>query len=274
MCIDFRALNDQTIKDRYLLPRIDEMLDGLRGACVFSKLDLSRDYHQMRISAEDTHKTAFSTKFGHFEFLVMPFGLCNPPATFQRMMNVALRPFLGKFCCVYLDDILIYSKNAAEHAEHLDAVLAAPDQAKLYAKLKKCEFGLHWIKFLGHVVSENGIAMDLDKVRAMADWPTPKSAAHVHSFIGLVNYYRRFIKDFAEIALPLIELTGKSVDFQWEQPQQNAFQALKEAMLKKPVLQMPDLQRPFLVHTDASGAACGAVLEQVFDRSLGPQPVA
>ena len=163
------------------------MLDGLQGARVFSKLALSQDYHQVRISTEDTHKTAFSTKFGHVEFLVMPFGLCNGPATFQRMMNIALRPFLGKFCCVYLDDILIDSENAAEHAEHLDVVLAALCQAKLYAKLENCEFGLHWIKLLGHVLSENGIAMDLDKVRAMADWPTPKAAAHVHSFIGLFN---------------------------------------------------------------------------------------
>ena len=274
MCVDYRALNDQTVKDRYPLPRIDEMLDSLRGATVFSKLDLSQGYHQVRLDPPDVHKTAFSTKFGHYEFLVMPFGLCNAPATFQRMMNIALRPFIGKFCCVYLDDILIYSSDEAQHAEHLHAVLGALSNARLYAKLEKCEFGLKWVKFLGHVVSENGIAMDPDKVKAMADWPTPKTTAHIRSFLGLVNYYRRFIKDFAAMALPLTSLTGKGVDFEWGESQQQAFQALKAAMLRKPVLQMPDLGRPFLVHTDACGFAVGAVLEQVFDRALGPQPVA
>lgn len=224
MCVDYRALNDQTIKDKYPLPNISEMLDGLRGATVFSKLDLSQGYHQVRISESDVYKTAFTTKFGHFEFRVMPFGLCNAPASFQRMMNIVLRPYIGKFCCCYLDDILIYSRTEQEHAEHLHAVLKALAEAHLHAKLEKCEFGMRWIKFLGHVVSENGIAMDPDKVKSVSEWPTPKTNAHVRSFLGLVNYYRRFIRNFAEIALPLTNLTGKDVPFVWGQPQEQSFQ--------------------------------------------------
>ena len=272
MCVDFRALNDQTVKDRFPLPRIDQMLDSLRGSTVFSKLDLAQGYHQVRVHPPDVYKTAFSTHFGHFEFTVMPFGLCNAPATFQRMMSIVLRPYIGKFCCVYLDDILIYSRTQSDHARHLKLVLEALRDADLHAKLSKCEFGLNWVKFLGHVVSSDGIAMDPDKVVAMADWPTPKSTAHVRSFLGLVNYYRRFIRDFARIALPLTKLTGKEVPFEWGPEQMQAFQDLKTKLMQKPVLQMPDMQLPFHVTTDACEFAMGAVLEQDFGNGL--QPVA
>ena len=174
LCIDYRALNDDTIRDRFPLPRIDDMLDQLHGATVFSKLDLSQGYHQVRVAPEDVHKTAFTTKQGHFEFQVMPFGLCNAPATFQRLMNTVLQPHLRKFCTVYLDDVLIYSKDPEEHAHHLKMVLETLQEAGLFAQLSKCEFGLRELQFLGHIVSADGIKMDPEKISAMTAWPVPK----------------------------------------------------------------------------------------------------
>ena len=275
LCVDYRALNDQTVKDRYPLPRIDDLLDRLQGAIVFSKLDLAQGYHQVQMAPEDVHKTAFTTQFGHYEFRVMPFGLCNAPATFQRLMNSTLSPYIGRFCMVYLDDIIIFSKDEASHQEHLALVLAKLAEAGLKAQMSKCEFGMPALQFLGHIVSAGGIKMDPSKVQAMTDWPVPKNCTEVKGFLGLLNYYRRFIKDFARLALPLTELTKAEADkqpFSWSAAAQEAHVTLKEKMVTGPVLQMPDLQKPFRVFTDGCQFAVGATLEQKHGSDY--QPVA
>ena len=261
-CVDYRALNDQTIKDRFPLPRIDDMLDRLHGAQVFSKLDLAQGYHQVRVAEEDVHKTAFTTASGHFEFKVMPFGLCNGPATFQRLMNSALNPLIGRCCMVYLDDIIIYSRDVESHKRDLALVLEKLQETNLYTQLSKCEFGLKELEFLGHIVSADGIKMDPSKISAMTGWPVPKNVKEVRGFLGLVNYYRRFIKDFAKMALPLTDLTKEDRSFEWSAPAQKAFEQLKHAMVSGPVLQTPDFSKPFRVFTDACQFAAGATLEQ------------
>lgn len=262
-CVDYRALNDATVKDKFPIPRVDDLLDRLHGSTVFSKLDLAQGYHQVRIAPEDVYKTAFTTPFGHYEFRVMPFGLCNAPATFQRLMNSTLRMHLGKFCMVYLDDIIVYSRSAKQHERHLDCVLEALADAGFKTQKSKCEFGLQEIEFLGHVVSAHGIKMDSGKLQAMQDWPVPASVKDVRGFLGLLNYYRRFIDHFAEKALPLTELTKETErSFQWTDVEQKAFELLKSSMQTAPVLVLPDFAKPFCVHTDASAFACGAVLEQ------------
>ena len=272
MCVDYRALNNQTIKDKFPLPRIDAMLDGLSGATVFSKLDLSQGYHQVQVKPEDAYKTGFSTPFGHFEFTVMPFGLSNAPATFQRMMNATLGPYLSKFCCVYLDDILVYSRTAAEHVDHLTKVLQALADAKLFAKREKCEFGLDSVQFLGHVVSADGIAMDPGKLDAIRNYPAPLNITQLRSFLGLANYYRRFIKSYSHTALPLTNLTGKGTAWEWGAVQNAAFESLKAKLTSAPVLKMPDFSKQFFVTTDACNFAMGAVLQQDFGQ--GNQPIA
>ena len=272
-CVDYRALNDQTIKDRFPLPRIDDLLDRLQGATVFSKLDLAQGYHQVRIAPGDVHKTAFTTQFGHYEFRVMPFGLCNAPATFQRLMNSTLSPYMGKFCMVYLDDIIVFSKDQDSHLQHLDQVLQALEDAGLRTQTSKCAFGMTELAFLGHLVSAGQIKMDPGKVKAMTDWPVPKNVSEVKGFLGLLNYYRRFIQHFAHIALPLTELTKADVEkktFTWTSEAQKAFEELKKQMVTGPVLQMPDLQKPFRVFTDACQFAVGATLEQKFGSDYKP----
>ena len=272
MCVDYRALNNQTVKDKFPIPRIDAMLDSLQGATVFSKLDLSQGYHQVRIHPDDVHKTAFTTPFGHYEFTVMPFGLSNAPATFQRMMNAVLQPHMRRYCCVYLDDILVFSRTPEEHEHHLQTVLKALSDARLFAKLVKCEFGLSSVKFLGHVVSTDGISTDPEKISAVSQFPTPKTVSEVRSFLGLANYYRRFIKQFAAVASPLSDITGKNSEFIWTGAQQKAFETLKAKLCSAPVLRMPDTLRAFEVHADACNGGIGGVLEQDFGQGL--QPVA
>ena len=193
MCIDYRALNKQTIKNKYPLPRIEEMLDRLGKAKYFTKLDLRSGYHQIRVAEEDIYKTAFSTRYGHYEFLVMPFGLTNAPATFQTLMNDIFRPFLDRFVMVYLDDILIYSDSPEEHAEHIRKVLDLLRKNKLYCKESKCEFFKTEVAFLGHVISGEGVKADPRKVQAVVDWPQPENVKQVRSFLGLANYYRRYV---------------------------------------------------------------------------------
>jgi transposase InsO family protein len=262
MCIDYRALNKISVRNRYPLPRIDDLLDRLHGATVFSKLDLQSGYHQVRIAEEDIPKTAFSSRFGHYEFLVMPFGLCNAPATFQRMMNDVFRPFLDRFVLVYIDDILIYSRTPQEHMDHLRQVLSLLRQHQLYCKRSKCEFGRRQLEFLGFVIAGGAISIDPKKLQAIRDWPTPQNATDVRSFLGLASYSRRAIKDFARIALPLTALTQKGVPWRWEAAHEQAFQQLKDACTSAPVVHTPDPELPLVVTTDASDYAIGAVLEQ------------
>ena len=197
LCVDYRQLNKITVKNKYPLPRIDDLMDQLQGAGVFSKIDLRSGYHQIRVRDEDIPKTAFRTRYGHYEYTVMSFGLTNAPTVFMDYMNRIFRPYLDKFVIVFIDDILVYSKTEEEHADHLRTVLQILRDRKLYAKLSKCEFWKSEVKFLGHVVSKQGIAVDPAKVEAVMNWERPTSVTEIRSFLGLAGYYRRFIKGFS-----------------------------------------------------------------------------
>ncbi|KAJ9512039.1 hypothetical protein QJQ45_004614 [Haematococcus lacustris] len=262
LCVDYRALNQLTIKNRYPLPRIDDLLDQLAGARVFSKIDLKSGYHQIRVAEADIHKTAFRTRYGHYEYTVMPFGLCNAPATFQRLMNDIFRPHLDQFVLVYLDDILIYSRSEAEHLEHLRTVLGLLRQHQLYANLSKCAFFLPSMDFLGHIISADGIHPDPAKIRAMVEWPVPRNLNDLRSFLGSANYYRRLIHHHAHLILPLTNLLKAETPWSWGPEQQEAFERVKVALASNPVVRPPDFSRPFTVKTDASLYAIGAVLSQ------------
>ncbi|XP_006854885.2 uncharacterized protein LOC18444659, partial [Amborella trichopoda] len=209
LCVDYRKLNQMTIKNKYPLPRIDELFDQLGGSKFFSKIDLRSGYHQLRIREEDIPKTAFRTRYGHFEFLVMPFGLTNAPAAFMDLMNRVFRPFLDKFVVVFIDDILVYSKTREDHAEHLTTVLQTLRDHQLYAKKEKCEFWMTEVKFLGHVLSQDGITVDPAKIDSILQWERPKNVTEVRSFLGLAGYYRRFVENFSRTAMPLTKLTRK-----------------------------------------------------------------
>jgi hypothetical protein len=215
MCVDYRPLNAVTIKNKYPLPRIDVLFDQLVGAKVFSKIDLRSGYHQIKIRASDILKTTFSTRYGLYEFLVMSFGLTNAPAYFMYLMNSVFMPDLDKFVVVFIDDILVYSKNEDEHTEHLHIVLQRLRDHRLYAKLSKCEFWLREIKFLGHTISQDGISVDPEKVQEVMDWKPPTTVRQIQSFLGLAGYYRRFIPDFSRIAKPMTELLKKGVKYNW-----------------------------------------------------------
>lgn len=272
MCVDYRSLNKATKKNRYPLPRIRELLDRLEGCKVFTKLDLTAGYHQIRIAQEDVEKTAFRTRYGHFEFLVMPFGLTNAPATFQALMNRIFHPEIDNFVVVYLDDILVFSKNMEEHRAHLARVLEVLKEHQLYAKWKKCSFAQASISYLGHVIDKEGIHTDPDKIKVVRDWKPPKNAQGVRSFLGLANFFRRFIQGFADIAHPLYDLTKKKATFVWQTIHEEAFEKLKQALISAPVVVAPLPGTNFVVMTDASDVAIGAVLLQ--DQGKGLQVIA
>ncbi|KAL0541298.1 hypothetical protein IC582_021340 [Cucumis melo] len=215
LCIDYRELNKVNVKNKYPLPRIDDLFDQLQGATVFSKIDLRSGYHQLRIKESDVPKTAFRSRYGHYEFIVMSFGLTNAPAVFMDLMNRVFREFLDTFVIVFIDDILIYSKTEAEHDEHLRMVLETLRANKLYAKFSKCEFWLKQVSFLGHVVSKVGVSVDLAKIEAVTSWPRPSTVSEVRSFLGLTGYYRRFVENFSRIDTPLTQLTRKRAPFVW-----------------------------------------------------------
>ncbi|XP_057997665.1 uncharacterized protein LOC131176619 [Hevea brasiliensis] len=219
-------------------------------------------YHQIRMKLGDEWKTTFKTQYGLYEWLVMPFGLTNAPSTFMRLMNHVLRAFLGKFVIVYFDDILVYSQNMHDHLLHLRQVFEVLRKEHLYANLKKCTFCMDKVIFLGFVVSGKGIEVDEDKVRAIREWPTPKSVSDVRSFHGLVSFYRRFVKDFSTIASPLNEVVKKNVGFKWGEEQEHAFNSLKEKLCSAPLLALPDFSKTFEIECDATGVGIGAVLKQ------------
>ncbi|GAU51985.1 hypothetical protein TSUD_417850, partial [Trifolium subterraneum] len=245
LCIDYRQLNKVTIKNKYPLPRIDDLMDQLVGACVFSKIDLRSGYHQIRVKTEDVPKTAFRTRYGHYEYTVMPFGVTNAPGVFMEYMNRIFHSFLDKFVVVFIDDILVYSKSVEEHKEHLRIVLQVLKEKKLYAKLSKCEFWLEEVSFLGHVISSGGIAVDPAKVDAVMKWGTPESVSEIRSFLGLAGYYRRFIEGFSKMALPLTLLTRKDQAFVWDEKCEKSFQELKEKLTTAPVLILPDAKESY-----------------------------
>ncbi|KAJ0788379.1 putative nucleotidyltransferase, Ribonuclease H [Helianthus annuus] len=262
MCIDYRELNKLTIKNRYPLPRIDDLFDQLQGATCFSKIDLRSGYHQLRVLEEDVPKTAFRTRYGHYEFVVMPFGLTNAPAVFMDLMNRVCKAYLDRFVIVFIDDILIYSKTQAEHEQHLRLILELLRTEHLYAKFSKCEFWLQEVQFLGHTVNKLGIHVDPAKIEAVKNWVAPKSPSEIRSFLGLAGYYRRFISNFSKIAVPLTSLTQKERPFVWGPEQEESFQTLKDMLCNAPILTLPDGNDDFVVYCDASNLGLGCVLMQ------------
>ncbi|UYV79019.1 hypothetical protein LAZ67_17000657, partial [Cordylochernes scorpioides] len=269
-CVDYRKLNKVTKKDVYPLPRNDDVLDSLTGAKFFSSMDLRTGYWQIEIDEEDREKTAFITPDGLYEFRVMPFGLCNAPATFERMMDKLLAGLKWTICLCYLDDIIVYATSFKEHIERLGKVLRCIQQAGLCINHEKCRFGSREIKVLGHLVTESGIRPDPDKIEAITNFPTPKTATEVRSFMGLCSYYRRFVKDFANKAKPLHDLLRNNVKFFWSNEQEQSFQILKSALTTDPVLGHFKEDAETLVHTDASGYGLGAVLTQLVEGKEKP----
>ena len=272
MCIDYRGLNRITKKNRCPLPRIDELLDRLTGARYSTSLDLRSGYHQIRIKEEDIEKTAFRTQYGHFEFVVLPFGLCNAPATFQTLMNSVFQNELDHFVLVYLDDIMIFSKTLEEHRLHVRHVLEKLRKHKLYINKEKCTFFKQKIAWLGYIISAEGLEVDKEKISTILDWPTPKNANDILSFLGFTGYYRKFIEKYSHIAAPMTELLKKNVPFLWTSSQQEAFETLKNKLTTAPILQLPSPDYPFPMYTDASDFAIGGVLMQ--DQGQGLKPVA
>ncbi|XP_043805273.1 uncharacterized protein LOC122721498 [Manihot esculenta] len=268
LCVDYRQLNKVTVKNKYPLPRIDDLFDQLKGAGDFSKIDLRSGYYQLRVKDADIPKTAFRTRYGHYEFLVMPFGLTNAPAAFMDLMNrisgyySIFHPFLDQFVVVFIDDILVYSKTKEEHDRHLRIVLQMLREKQLYAKFSKCEFGLNEISFLGRVVSAEGIRVDPKKIETILAWKPPKNITEVRSFLGLAGYYRTFVKGFSQIAAPLTRLLQKNVKFEWNDKCQASFDRLKAMLIEAPVLTQPVSGKDFVIYSDASHNGLGCVLMQ------------
>lgn len=264
MCVDSRAINRITVKYRFPIPRLDNMLDMMVGATIISKIDLKSGYHQIRIHPDhpgDEWKTAFKIKDGLYEWLVMPFDLTNAPSTFMRAMTQTLRPFMGKFLVVYFDDNLVYSTTKEQHRDHLQQVCFALRPTKLYANVKKCSFFTDSIVFLGFIVSSMGVSAVPAKIQAIVDWPEPKTLHDVRSFHGLATFYRRFIKGFSTIMAPITECMKKG-EFRWTHEATKAFKLVKKRMTEAPVMRLPDFTRVFKVEYDASGVGIGGVLSQ------------
>ncbi|WVZ51589.1 hypothetical protein U9M48_002720, partial [Paspalum notatum var. saurae] len=246
MCVDYRGLNAVTLK----------------GACVFSKIDLRSGYHQLRIRPSDIPKTVFISRYGLYEYTVMSFGLTNAPAFFMYMMNSVFMEYLDRFVVIFIDDILIYSKTEEEHEEHIRLVLQKLREHKLDAKFSKCDFWIEEVKFLGHVISNGGIAVDQSKVSEVQNWKIPENVKGIRSFLGLAGYYRRFIEGFSRIAKPMTALLEKNIKFQWTSACQRGFEELKKRLTTAPVLTFPDMHKPFSVYCDASRLDLGCVLMQ------------
>ncbi|GJY14659.1 putative reverse transcriptase domain-containing protein [Tanacetum coccineum] len=261
MCIDYRELNKLTVKNRYPLPRIDDLFDQLQGSSVYSKIDLRSGYHQLRIKEEDIPITAFRTRYGHFEFQVMPFGLTNAPAVFMDLMNRVCKPYLDKFVIMFIDDILVYSKEEEEHGKHLKIILELLKKERLYAKFLKCDFWLDSVQFLGHVIDRSGVHVDPAKIKAIKSWAAPTTPMEVRQFLGLAGYYQRFIEGFSLISKPLTKLTQKNKKYEWGK-EEEAFQTLKQKLCSAPILALPEGTKDFMVYCDASLKGYGVVLMQ------------
>jgi hypothetical protein len=228
MCVDYRSLNEVTIKNKYPLPRIEDLFDQMKGASIFSKTDLRSGYHQLKIQESNIPKTAFRTRYGLYEYTVMSFGLTNAPAYFMYLMNKVFMEYLDKFIVVFIDDILIFSKTMEEHEEHLRLVLEKLRSNQLYAKFSKCEFWLIEVAFFGHVISAGGVSVDLGKVKDVLNWMPPATVSEIQSFLRLAGYYRQFIKDFFKIAKPMTKLLEKNNAFEWTRECQASFEELKK----------------------------------------------
>uniref|UniRef100_A0A8C5QDJ5 Gypsy retrotransposon integrase-like protein 1 n=1 Tax=Leptobrachium leishanense TaxID=445787 RepID=A0A8C5QDJ5_9ANUR len=261
-CVDFRELNNITIKNRYPLLLIPELMERLQSATIFSKIDLRGAYNLVCIREGDEWKTAFRTRYGHFEYVVMPYGLCNAPATFQHLVNDIFRDLLDRFVVIYLDDILIYSPTLEEHRKTVKEVLSRLRNHKLYAKLDKCSFDQSRISFLGYVLSPGKLEMDPEKVSAIHSWPTPTNKKEVQRFLGFANFYRKFIRNFSHLVQPLTRLTKNHEKFRWAEDTQKAFLKLKTLFTNAPILEQPDPSHPYFLEVDASESATEAILSQ------------
>ena len=262
--VDYRALNRITKKNNAPIPRSDEMFDRLEGAKVFSRLDMKTGFHQIRMKSDDIEKTAFNTKYGQFEYLVMPMGACNSPATFQSLMNEIFHDCIDEFLVVYIDDLLVFSKDEESHYRHLEIVLKRLKEHELYVSPKKCEFFTDEMEFLGLLIGKNGIRVNPKKVEILRTWPKPDSITDLRSFLGLLQFFRRFIPDFAKVAAPLTDLTKKDMGLhKWDKSCDEAFEKLKTAITEAPILVSPDWKKPFRGHVDASQTAIGGTLTQL-----------
>jgi len=262
-CVDYRQLNERTVKDAYPLPRIDDCLDTLAGAKLFSTFDLRSGYYQVAMDPQDAHKTTFTTRRGTYAFKVMPFGLCNAPATFQRLMDVAMTGLNFEICLVYLDDIIVFSKDVPTHLKRLEMLFQRLQAAGLKLKPSKCSLLKRSVGFLGYVVSDEGVSTDPSKIEAIQSWPTPRKLRDVRSFLGLCGYYRRFVENFSGVAAPLHALTQKGRIFEWSQECQKSFEDLKIMLTSSPVLTLPQNGCQYILDTDASEHGIGAVLSQI-----------
>ncbi|KAL5560612.1 hypothetical protein UlMin_036823 [Ulmus minor] len=256
MCIDYRGLNKVTIKNKYPLPRIDDLFDQLKGAVVFSKIDLRSGYHQLRIK-----------EYGHYEFLVMPFGLTNAPAAFMDLMNRVFKAYLDKFVIVFIDDILVYSRSQEEHANHLRMVLQTLVEHRLYAKFSKCEFWLQSVQFLGHVISKDGLSVDPAKIEAVSKWAAPTSVTEIRSFLGLAGYYRRFVEGFSTLAAPLTALTKKDRKYEWSDKCEQSFQELKRRLTKRTIQTLEDMLRACVLDSRGSWSQHLPLIEFSYNNS-------
>jgi hypothetical protein len=262
MCIDYRSMNEVTIKNKYPLPRIEDLFDQMKGANVFSKIDLRLGYHQLKIRESDIPKTTFRTIYGLYEYTDMSFGLTNAPTHFMYLMNKVFMEYLDKFIEVFIDDILVFSRTEEEHEVHLRLVLEKLRAHQLYAKFSKCEFWITEVAFLGHIISIGGVSVDPGKVKDILNWMPLTSVSEIRSFLGLVGYYRCFIKDFSKIAKLMTRLPEKSKNFYWTPECQASFEELKKRLTSVPVLILPNMSKTFDIYCDASRQCLGCVLMQ------------
>lgn len=266
-----------TIVAKYPVPVVEEILDELAGSKWFSKLDLRAGYHQIRLAEGEEYKTAFQTHSGHYEYKVVPFGLAGAPPTFLDAMNSTLKPVLRECALVFFDDILVYSDSFVQHLQHLQQVFALLRKDQWSLKRSKCSFAQQELAYLGDTISAKGVSTDQSKVKEVAQWPTPTNVKEVRAFLGLAGYYRRFVRHFGMIAKPLTTLLKKREQFVWNTNTENAFQALKQALISAPVLALPDFTKAFTIETDACDLGVGAVLQQeghpiaYLSKPLGPR---